>query len=215
MKKQITSHERPMNFARYVHKHVRRLHTRLTGPLQGKLCVCACTGSWIQGAEGRGGLRGVWCCPTQRQPWNSPSHNETCHSVYEIMSNWKHCSHCAPVTASIVHTALLPPPRFFPLTRRDCSSPLWQPYPPLQTSPSLPSLPLCVSPSPSSHRIVIISLLICFLFRFSFHSPADLLCWLYLGSSLGSHVRAQVCVCVFRGGGVGGRGGAGVSFTKS
>lgn len=132
-----------MNFARYVHIYVWRLHTRLTGPLQGKLCVCTCTGSWIQGAEGRGGLRGVWCCPTQRQPWNSPSHNETCHSVYEIMSNWKHCSHCAPVTASIVHTALLPPPRFFPLTRRDCSSPLWQHYSP----PSKPHSPSPFSPS--------------------------------------------------------------------
>lgn len=152
-----------MNFARHVHKHVRWQHTRFTGPLQGILCVCACTGSRIQGAEGRGGLRGMWCCPTQRQPWNSPSHNETCHSVYEIMSNWKHCSHCAPVTASIVHTALLPHLAFFHWRGAIVLHYCGNPTPPLPNPTlSLPSLPLCVSPSPSSPRIVIISLLICF-----------------------------------------------------
>lgn len=138
-------------------------------------------GGWIQGVEGRGGVGEYGTAPHKGSPEIAPSHNETCHSVYEIMSNWKHCSHCAPVTGSIVQIALSPPTSLFPLTRRDCSSPLWQPY-------SL-SLFLCLSISPSL-CIVIISLLICFLFRFSFHSPADLLFTIF------RHFIGICCQCV-------------------
>lgn len=160
-----------------------QLHTatqKITGPLRGRWSERG----WIKGVEGRGGLGDYGAAPHKGSPEIAPFHNETCHSVYEIMSNWKHCSHCAPVTGSIVQIALSPHLSFSIDAAR-----LF-----LAIVATLLSLPLflCLSISPSV-CIVIISLLICFLFRVSFHSPADLL-FIYLGTSLGSAASVHVCV---------------------
>lgn len=136
-------HKRPALCPRaHTRAHARTALHKITRPLQGRGCAMAVAGRWVGdsgswgsrrgGGDGGGGGAGggYGTTPHKGSPEIAPSHNETCHSVYEIMSNWKHCSHCAPVTGSIVQIALSPPTTsLFPLTQRDCSLPLWQPYP--------------------------------------------------------------------------------------
>lgn len=106
------------------------------------------------------GVEGYGTTPHKGSPEIAPLHNETCHSVYEIMSNWKHCSHCAPVTGSIVQIALSPHHHHHHLSFSIDAVRLFLAI--VATRFSLFPLsppPLSIIPSP---RIVIISLLICF-----------------------------------------------------
>lgn len=86
--KQITSHIKGL-LSVYGHTHTCTNTHKITGPLRGRGCG-GCwrgKGGWIQGVEGRGGVGEYGTAPHKGSPEIAPSHNETCHSVYEIMSN--------------------------------------------------------------------------------------------------------------------------------